>query len=228
MPKVIAIIMDGNGRWAKQNGFSARTKGHEMGAKVVRQITTFCAQKGVEKLILYAFSTENWARPKAEVGFLMKLLKKYLKNELETLMKNDIRLEVIGDVSAFDEDLRAQIKQIVAQTSQNKAMTQVLALNYGAKNELSRAVKTLAQTKPLGELSNKQIEDALNAHLDCTSSIDMLVRTGGEMRLSNFLLWQAAYAELFFTPTLWPDFTKDELARMMDEFKLRIRRFGGL
>lgn len=217
----MAIIMDGNGRWARQRG-KVRTKGHEEGAKKVRVITEAVANSGVKYLTLYAFSTENWERPKSEVDFLMKLLERYLKSEEETYQKNSIRFETIGDMSRFSDGLREQIESLKEKTRANKKLTQVLAINYGSKDEIARAAAKVAKS---GEkLCVETIESALDT--DGMPPVDMLIRTGGEKRLSNFLLWQSAYAELFFTDTLWPDFEPSELFLMMDEFRARERRFG--
>jgi len=213
--------MDGNGRWAKERG-KARSKGHEEGAKNVRTITESAIKAGVKYLTLYAFSTENWARPKSEVEFLMKLLERYLDKEAESYRKNGIRFEVIGDISRFSDSLVKKIESIRAETAKNKKLTQVLAINYGAKDEIVRAVKKMQS------LSLEPTEQNLNISLDTAfmPDVDMLIRTGGDMRLSNFLLWQSAYAELFFTKTLWPDFGEEELFSMIEEFKTRERRFG--
>jgi undecaprenyl diphosphate synthase len=221
-PKHIAIILDGNGRYAKKLGLKDRTKGHEKGAYSVRAITTHCAKIGVEVLTLYAFSTENWKRPKSEVGFLMNMLDRYLKNELQTLQENNIRFSTIGDLSKLPKKLQKRISDTIAPTSNNDAMTLVLALNYGAKDEIVRAVKKILPR----EITEESIDGALDTAL--FPNVDMLIRTGGERRLSNFLLWQAAYAELFFTQTLWPEFNAAELDRMIAEFQRRERRFGGL
>jgi undecaprenyl diphosphate synthase len=221
-PRHIAIIMDGNGRWAEAQGKS-RTYGHERGAETVRAITTYCAQhKEIDRLTLYAFSTENWKRPKIEVEFLMKLLEKYLKNERATYLKNNIRFEPIGDLSIFSKSLRAVIDDVQKATQGCNGLVQCLALNYGGCDEIVRAANTLCQR---GELISV---DTLNAQLDCSQDVDLLIRTGGDQRLSNFLLWQSAYAELFFTKTLWPEFTADELEAIIKKFKTVERRFGGL
>jgi len=220
-PKHIAIIMDGNGRWAKLQG-KIRTKGHEEGAKRVRDITEAAAKAGVKYLTLYAFSTENWARPKTEVEFLMKLLERYLTSETATYQKNGIKFEVIGDISRFSDSLRKKIEEVRTETANNKKLTQALAINYGSKDEIVRAVKKMMDS------SLECSEENLTALLDTGDMppVDMLVRTGGDKRLSNFLLWQSAYAELFFTETLWPDFGEGELLAMMEEFRTRERRFG--
>ncbi|QKF72379.1 undecaprenyl diphosphate synthetase [Aliarcobacter faecis] len=222
-PKHIAIIMDGNGRWAKKQGLK-RTAGHEEGAKVVRNITIHCAKLGVKYLTLYAFSTENWSRPKLEVEYLMRLLEKYLKNELDTFLQNGIRFKAIGDLSKFSKSLQNTIKEIEEKTANNLGLTQVLALNYGSKDEILRAIKKLNE-KNL-EVTEKNFEACLDTA--GFSEVDLLIRTSGEVRLSNYLLWQNAYAEMFFTNTLWPDFTTNELDNIIEDFNKRQRRFGGV
>lgn len=218
----VAIIMDGNGRWAEARG-EKRVKGHEKGAKVVREITKFCAShKQIERLTLYAFSTENWKRPRLEVEFLMKLLEKYLKNELEVYIKNNIRFEPIGDIRAFSASLQNLIKEVEQKTAHCDGLVQSLALNYGAHDEILRAVNSLKHEK-------KNITDEMLSNaLDCKHQVDIMIRTGGDQRISNFLLWQLSYAELFFTDTLWPDFNEVEFKTILDEFTKRERRFGGL
>ena len=200
--------MDGNGRWAKKRGL-LRTGGHEAGAEVVEQICEFCIDEGIANLTLYAFSTENWKRPKSEVEFLMKLLQKFYP---------------IGDISAFEGDLRSEIEYLSNLTQNGRALNFNLAINYGSRDEIVRACERLLAS---GE---RLSEAGIGAHLDTAHSgdVDLLVRTGGEQRLSNFVLWQASYAELAFTPTLWPDFTREELARIVDDFRRKQRRFGGL
>ena len=223
LPKHIAIIMDGNGRWAKERDLK-RTAGHEEGAKVVRNITIHCAKIGIKYLTLYAFSTENWTRPKLEVEFLMKLLEKYLKNELNTFLQNNIRFKAIGDLDKFSKSLQNIIKEIEEKTAKNSALTQVLALNYGSKDEIIRAIKKLNE-KNL-EVNEQNFESCLDTYF--MPNVDLLIRTSGEVRLSNYLLWQNAYAEMFFTPTLWPDFKADELDDILSDFIKRERRFGGV
>ncbi len=220
----IAIIMDGNGRWATERGLR-RVKGHEKGAEAVRTLTTFASRHpDIEVLTLYAFSTENWRRPKMEVDFLMRLLANYLKNETQTYVKNDVRFETIGDLTRFSPALREQIDKTKEATKHGNKLVQVLALNYGSQDEIARAAAKLCETgEKIGvETLTQALESAR------FGPVDMLIRTGGEQRLSNFLLWQSAYAELFFTPTLWPDFTPDELERLIEAFKKRHRRFGGI
>lgn len=217
----VAIIMDGNGRWAEQKGLK-RTKGHEEGAKVARNITAAANEFGIKYITLYAFSTENWKRPKIEVEFLMKLLGKYLDDERETYLKNNIKFKVIGDKSKLTKKLQKKIENLEQDTKNLTGVTQVLAVNYGSQDEIFRAVKSLgAQINDI-----QDIENALDTK--DIPPVDILIRTGGEKRLSNFLLWQAAYAELFFTDTFWPDFNKDEFLNIILEFQKRNRRFGGL
>jgi len=220
----IAIIMDGNGRWAKSKGKN-RTEGHKIGAKVVKDITTYCANNpDINYLTLYAFSTENWKRPKLEVEFLMKLLENWLKQELQTYIDNEVRFEVIGDISKFSKKLQDRIKITKEKTKNFTKLTQVLALNYGSRDEIVRAVKKLCN-------KNEEItEENISKNLDTANipDVDLLIRTSGEIRLSNYLLWQVAYAEMFFTSTLWPDFTPQELDNIIKQFKQRERRFGGI
>lgn len=222
LPSHVAIIMDGNGRWAAKRDLP-RVKGHERGAEVVRDIMTFASRhEEIKTLTLYAFSTENWKRPKIEVEFLMKLLKRYLKKELRVYIDNNVRFRAIGDLSRFSPSLQALIRDTEEKTAHCGGLNHYLALNYGAKDEIVRAARRL-QTK--GETITTE---ALNAALDVPEPVDLLIRTGGDHRLSNFLLWQAAYAELFFTRTLWPDFTPHELQSIIEQFKSVERRFGGL
>lgn len=218
----IAIIMDGNGRWAELRG-EKRVKGHEAGAKVVRGITEFCAQnKEIERLTLYAFSTENWKRPRLEIEFLMKLLQKYLESELDSYLKNNIRFETIGDLRAFSSSLVKTIRDVEKKSAHCDGLVQSLALNYGAHDEILRAINKIKKT------DDDITETMLSNALDCNDSVDLLIRTGGDHRLSNFLLWQSAYAELFFTDTLWPDFSVKELEKTLNDFTKIERRFGGL
>lgn len=223
IPKHIAMIMDGNGRWAKERGLN-RTAGHEEGAKTVRKITQYCAQIGVKYLTLYAFSTENWERPKLEVEFLMKLLDKHLKNELNVYLENNIRFKAIGDLTRFSKALQKTIKETELKTSNCTGLTQVLALNYGSKDEIVRAVKKLNEQNL--EVTEENIESCLDTA--GFGDVDLLIRTSGEVRLSNYLLWQNAYAEMFFTQTYWPDFNETELEDILSDFSKRERRFGGV
>jgi len=220
--KHIAIIMDGNGRWAENQG-KKRVKGHEAGAKIVKEITTYCANNDeIERLTLYAFSTENWKRPRLEVEFLMKLLDNYLKRELESYLTNNVRFEPIGDLRAFSKSLQKTIAMVEKKTAHCDGLVQSLALNYGSHDEILRAVNSLKKTE------NPITQEMLSNALDCKHDVDILIRTGGDKRLSNFLLWQAAYAELFFVDTLWPDFSIKEFEKIIKKFKKVERRFGGL
>jgi len=216
--------MDGNGRWAKERGFK-RTKGHEVGAETIRDITTYCAaHKTIETATFYAFSTENWKRPKLEVEFLMKLLDRYLKNELKTYHEHKIRFQAIGDTKAFSKALQKRIKQTEEETKTYTNLTQILALNYGGRLELTMAVNTLIK-EGKKVVTQDDISSALQTPYE---DIDILIRTSGEERISNFLLWQLSYSEFYFTPTLWPDFTPTELDTILKSFTQRNRRFGGL
>lgn len=260
----LAIIMDGNGRWAQARALP-RTEGHKMGAKVIRKITTWCVQNHINFLTLYAFSAENWQRPKSEVSFLMKLLEKYLKNEEKTYIENNIKFKAIGDISAFSGKLQNLIFALEEKTAQNTALTQILALNYGSKDEIARAIlKTInaldsaiyapkftesrgnsirfcdfaesrVDSAPLRDfaessLTKETITQLFENSLDTAGipPVDLMIRTGGELRLSNFLLYQCAYAELFFSKTLFPNFGVSELGKIIADFKARNRRFGGL
>jgi len=222
-PKHIAIIMDGNGRWAKEQGLN-RTAGHEKGAKVVRDITMHCSNIGIKYLTLYAFSTENWNRPKLEVQFLMKLLERYFKSELPVYLKNNVKFKAIGDIGKFSNSLQKIIKDTQDKTAHCTGLTQILALNYGSRDEIVRAIQKL-------NYKNIQInEKNINSALDTADipDVDLLIRTSGEIRISNFLLWQIAYAEMFFTQTYWPEFNSNELDDILSDFQKRERRFGGV
>jgi len=216
--------MDGNGRWASQRGLN-RTKGHEAGAEVIRDVTTYCAKHPtIETVTFYAFSTENWKRPKLEVDFLMRLLERYLKKELETYQKNNVKFKAIGNIDAFSDKLRERITITEHETRHNTDLTHILALNYGGRAEITYAVNHLiAEGK-----KNVTEEDISSALQTPYSDIDLLIRTSGEERISNYLLWQISYAELYFTQTLWPDFTTEELDHIITDFQHRNRRFGGL
>ncbi len=223
-PKHIAIIMDGNGRWAKKQGFVDRIKGHEVGAKKVREITIHASNRGIKYLTLYAFSTENWKRPKAEVEFLMKLMDRYLKNELPLFLENEVRFETIGDLSKLSSALRERIEITKNKTKHFQGLTQVLAVNYGSKDEIVRAVnRAVKEGREVDEVSFEKLLDTKDM-----PPVDILIRTGGDVRLSNYLLWQLAYAELFFIETLWPEFSTKEFDEIVEKFKRIERRFGGL
>jgi len=221
--KHLAIIMDGNGRWAKERGL-IRTKGHEKGANTIRDITQYCAShETIETVTLYAFSTENWKRPKYEVDFLMRLLDRWLKKELETYHRFGARFETVGDIEGFSPKLQETIASIKKQTAHHKNVTQILALNYGSREEIAKAATRLAKRGE--EITEESLGDELNTPY---TDIDLLVRTSGEQRLSNFLLWQLSYSEFFFTPTLWPDFNPNELDDIVEQYVDRNRRFGGV
>jgi undecaprenyl diphosphate synthase len=222
--KHLAIIMDGNGRWAKLKGLS-RTKGHEAGAETIREITTYCSNHTtIESVTFYAFSTENWKRPKLEVEFLMKLLDRYLKNELKTYQKHGTRFKAIGKIDEFSKSLQKRIRETEELTKDNTKLTQILALNYGGRAEITTAVNSLIK-KGKKILSENDISSELQTPY---TDIDLLIRTSGEERISNFLLWQLSYSEFYFSPTLWPDFNANELKSIIKNFEERTRRFGGL
>lgn len=218
--------MDGNGRWAKERNLH-RTEGHKEGVKVVREITKWCAKNNIAYLSLYAFSTENWSRPKIEVDFLMKLLENYLIKEFKTYKENSIKFKAIGDISNFSNKLKNLITSLEDATSSNSALTQILALNYGSRDEIARAFSKINIPK---NANKEDILKSLESNLDTNgiSDVDLLIRTGGEMRLSNFLLYQSAYAELYFSKTLFPDFTSVELKEIIKIYKKRNRRFGSI
>ena len=223
LPTHIAIIMDGNGRWAKEQNLN-RTVGHEQGAKVVRNITIHCSDIGIKYLTLYAFSTENWSRPRLEVEFLMKLLERYFKSELPIYLKNNVKFKAIGDLTKFSNKLQNIIKDTEEKTKNCTGLTQVLALNYGSRDEITRAVKRLIQNNL--EITQENINDNLDTAQ--MPDVDLLIRTSGEVRISNYLLWQSAYAEMFFTQTYWPEFNTNELDDIISDFNKRERRFGGI
>lgn len=229
-PRHIAIIMDGNGRWAKERGLP-RIRGHERGAESVRAITEACVELGVEFLTVYAFSTENWKRPAAEVDALWVLLEHFIAQETPTLMKNNVRLSAIGRLHELPRSCQDALQQARELTSGNTATTLILALNYSSRTELVDAVRDLCQRATSGELQPSNIDaDTISAHL-YTRDIpdpDLLIRTSGELRLSNFLLWQLSYTEIYVTDKLWPDFGKADLREAITEFSKRQRRFGGL
>lgn len=228
LPRHIAIIMDGNGRWAKSR-LRPRLFGHKEGAESVRNIVTACREIGVEALTLYAFSSENWNRPEAEVGGLMTILQKFLNSELSKMQKNGIRLHCIGDIHSLPESVQKPLREAMESTKDNTELTLSLALSYGGRNEICRAVKSIARAAVKGDVVIDEINDELiSASLD-TSILpepDLLIRTGGEARLSNFLLWQLSYAELYFTDIMWPDFRAEQLAQAIAYFQNRERRFG--
>ncbi|SFN53740.1 undecaprenyl diphosphate synthase [Bizionia echini] len=228
LPKHIAIIMDGNGRWAKQKGL-LRSIGHENGTKSVRETVEASAELGIENLTLYAFSTENWNRPKLEVQTLMKLLVSSLKKEIKTLQKNDIRLAAIGCLDALPKKAHTELLEVIDKTKHNKRMCLTLALSYGSREEILNTVKEISLKVKNNIISAEKIDESvINEHLYTRNlpDVDLLIRTSGEQRISNFLLWQIAYAELYFTQVLWPDFTKQNLYEAIIEYQKRERRFG--
>ncbi|MFD0837211.1 isoprenyl transferase [Mariniflexile aquimaris] len=228
LPKHIAIIMDGNGRWAKQQGMM-RAFGHENGTKAVRQVVEASAELGIENLTLYAFSTENWNRPKLEVQTLMKLLVTSLKKEIKTLQDNNIKLAAIGNLNTLPKKVFKELHEVIEQTKDNARMTLTLALSYGSREELLNTVKEISIKVKNNIISPEKIDELIiNEHLYTRNlpDVDLLIRTSGEQRISNFLLWQIAYAELYFTGVLWPDFTKQHLYEAIIEYQKRERRFG--
>ncbi len=228
-PRHVAIIMDGNGRWAASRGLP-RVAGHNRGADAVRGAVRNCVDLGIGYLTLYAFSSENWKRPADEVSDLMGLLRLYLRRELEDLSKNGVKLKVIGDRDALDSDIQDLIEDAEQQTRDNGALTLTVALNYGGRNEIIGAARAIAEAAASGRLGPEDItSEVFEAHLHTHGlpDPDLIIRTSGEHRLSNFLLWQCAYAELVFTPVLWPDFGLDELAAAIREYHGRERRYGG-
>ncbi|WP_411726909.1 isoprenyl transferase [Methyloglobulus sp.] len=228
IPRHIAIIMDGNGRWAEKR-FMPRAFGHQAGVKAVRKIVEHCAELGVEVLTLFAFSSENWHRPKEEVSLLMSLFVETLQREIDTLDKNGICVRFIGDRSAFPVVLQEKILEGEAQTKDNKALTLVIAANYGGHWDMCQAVQRVVDKMTIGELSKQPISPGLIKEHLSTADLpdpDFFIRTGGEERVSNFLLWQLAYTELYFTTTLWPDFDQNSLDDAINSFKSRQRRFG--
>ncbi|MBP3205666.1 MAG: isoprenyl transferase [Lachnospiraceae bacterium] len=230
MPKHVAIILDGNGRWAKAKGLP-RNYGHVEGAKTVEKICEEAYKMGIQYLTVYAFSTENWNRPQDEVDALMKLLRNYMKNCLKTAEKNRMCVRVIGDLTGLAEDLQEKIAELMEATKDNDGLHFQIAINYGGRDELVRAVRKLAGKVQSGELAAQDITaDMINGQID-TAGIpdpDLLIRTCNEQRISNFLLWQLAYTEFYFTPVPWPDFTKEELVKAVEAYNHRDRKYGGL
>ena len=228
LPQHISIIMDGNGRWAKQKGL-LRALGHEEGTKAVRDVVEGSAELGIKNLTLYAFSTENWNRPKLEVDTLMRLLVSSLKKEIKTLVKNDIKLIAIGNLSNLPKKAQKELNEVIEKTKINSRMTLTLALSYGSREEIINAVKEISQKVKNEELSSEAIDESIiNQHLYTQNlpDVDLLIRTSGEQRISNFLLWQIAYAELYFSNILWPDFRREDLYEAIYNYQTRERRFG--
>jgi len=231
VPAHIAIIMDGNGRWARQRNYP-RIMGHKAGVNPVRVVVETCAQIGLEALTLYAFSVENWKRPRHEIEGLWRLLRFYLRRELPSLMRNDVQLVAIGRLESLPDAVQEELRMVMDKTALNRGMRLNLAINYGGRTELVDAVNAMLDNARLeGNLDSLEIsEEAISGHL-YTAGLkdpDLLIRTSGEMRISNFLLWQIAYAELYVTDTLWPDFTRTELLQAISDYQNRDRRFGGL
>ncbi len=230
IPEHVAIIMDGNGRWAKKRGLP-RNMGHRQGGKTVEMISEAAYKLGIKYLTLYAFSTENWSRPKDEISALMNLLRSYLKDCVKQAAKNKMRVKVIGDISALDEDLQESIRVLEKESAGNDGLQFQIALNYGGRDELLRMVKEISSEVKEGTLEPENITpEYIETHLD-TAGIpdpDLLIRTSGEQRISNFLLWQAAYAEFYFPDVLWPDFSEDDLIDAIAYYNTRERRYGGV
>ena len=230
LPRHVAIIMDGNGRWARQSHLP-RIEGHRAGAESARIVIRTAGELGIKYLTLYAFSVENWNRPKDEVDALMKYLVHYLKSETPELNKNNVRLEIIGQTYRLPEMVQEHLKKSLATLSKNNGLTLIMALSYGGRTEIVEAARSIAQQVKMGELDPADITEQVFAQHLYTRNIpdpDLLIRTSGEMRISNFLLWQISYAELLVTPTLWPDFRKPQFYAALEEYNRRHRRFGGL
>ena len=228
LPGHIAIIMDGNGRWAQQHAMG-RIAGHKKGAEAVRLTVRACREIGIKVLTLYAFSTENWLRPSGEVKALMRLLEEYLRSEIQEMLGNGIRLTTIGDTEALKKPMKTLLKETIAKTAHNHDMILNLALNYGGRDEIVGAVQDLLNDIRRGTLADQDVtKDLFSRYLDTAGlpDPDLLIRTSGEYRISNFLLWQSAYTEFYYTDVLWPDFNRDELFRAITEYQRRERRFG--
>lgn len=228
LPQHVAIIMDGNGRWAKKRGL-LRFKGHEKGRKSVREVVEACAEIGVKYLTLFAFSTENWNRPQKEVSLLMNLLVSALRKELAELHKNDVKIEAIGDLDALPSKPREELFHAIEATKNNKRLTTTVALSYGSREEIVKTVQEISDKVKNNLILPGDIDETvINNHLYTRNlpDVDLLIRTSGELRISNFLLWQIAFAELYFTPVLWPDFRKKHLYKALLDYQKRERRFG--
>lgn len=224
----IAIIMDGNGRWAKKRGLP-RSVGHKKGAEVVKEITRAAGELGVKYLTLYAFSTENWQRDPEEVATLMGLLRDYLKSDLKEIQENGVRIIFIGERQMLDADIVEQMAKIEAETAHNDKMTLCIAISYGARQEIVNAARKIAVLARRGDILPEDVDIKMFSDMLYTKDVpdpDLVIRTSGEQRISNYLLWQIAYTEFFFTPTLWPDFGKEELERIINDFNTRERRYG--
>lgn len=229
IPKSIAIILDGNGRWAERRNLP-RAMGHKAGCETLEKIVEDCVRLGVECLTVYAFSTENWKRSALEVGALMKLLRFYMVKLIDVANKNNVKAVMIGDESRFEPDIRKGIKKLIEATKNNTGMVFAFAINYGGRDEIKRAVENIADDVESGKISKSDIsEELISSYLDTKDlpDPDLLIRTSGELRVSNFLLWQIAYSEFYITDTLWPDFDKEELLKAIESYSHRQRRFGG-
>lgn len=230
IPQHVAIIMDGNGRWAKSKGMP-RNYGHAQGSKTVERICEDAYKMGVKYLTVYAFSTENWSRPKSEVDALMKLLRNYMKTCLKTAEKNNMKIRVIGDVSRLDDDIRKRIVELEEASKNNDGLNFQIAINYGSRDEMLRAIRKLAKDCQEGKVAPDTIDESVFEEYLDTHDIpdpDLLIRTSGELRISNYLLWQLAYTEFYFTDIPWPDFSKDELIKAIEHYNSRDRRYGGV
>ena len=229
IPKSIAIILDGNGRWAERRNLP-RAMGHKAGCETLEKTVEDCVRLGVECLTVYAFSTENWKRSALEVGALMKLLRFYMVKLIDVANKNNVKAVMIGDESRFEPDIRKGIKKLIEATKNNTGMIFAFAINYGGRDEIKRAVENIADDVESGKISKSEIsEELISSYLDTKDlpDPDLLIRTSGELRVSNFLLWQIAYSEFYITDTLWPDFDKEELLKAIESYSHRQRRFGG-
>ena len=234
IPEHIAIIMDGNGRWARRRGLP-RNRGHREGAESARSVVEEAARMGVKLLTLYAFSTENWSRPKSEVAYLMRMLRRFLVEQEEHMLENNIVFEVMGRIDGLPRGVRKQLEHTIALTRDNTGLTLCLALNYGARAEIADAAKKIAQQVREGALSPEDVDQELFARYMYTDlrgepfpDVDLMIRTAGEMRISNFLLWQAWYSELYVTDVCWPDFRAEQFREAIEEYGRRVRKFGGL
>jgi undecaprenyl diphosphate synthase len=230
LPRHVAIIMDGNGRWAKKRGLP-RIAGHRAGAHSIREIVRFSGELGLEALTLYAFSTENWKRPRQEISLLMRLLRQYLRNEVAELLQNNVRLQTIGNREDLPKEIQAELRSAIAATAHCTGLTLVLALSYSGRADLIRAVRKIATGVKKGKMSPSSIREETVTRALSTGflpEVDLLIRTSGEMRVSNFLLWELAYAEFHVTKTLWPDFRTRHFAAALRDFQTRKRRFGGV
>ena len=226
IPVHVGIIMDGNGRWAKKRNLP-RTNGHKEGLEVAKKIVKKAAEIGIKYVTLYTFSTENWKRAQEEVGYLMTLVKSHLRAEFEFYKKNGIRIKHIGDLEGLPADVKSEILTAVEETEKFTGLTVVLAINYGGRDEIVRGIKSIIKSEEnIDNISEETVKSSFD--IEDLPDVDLLIRTGGELRISNFLLWHAAYSELLFSNTLWPDYNENEFEKNIEEFQLRVRRFGGV